>query len=381
MDKFIIKEKRAKPAEEEEESSEIEESCTPETSANLRRKFRKEWLQQFSWLKKIDGEAFCVACEKRITNNLSHLTRHAKIKTHCANLEKKKNQLKLDEFVNEERATLAKQVRNAEFTIVVFCIMHNLPFRLVDYLPGLLYDCCTDSQIAKALKCHRTKATSLAEILGDKSKNKIVNVLQKSKFSLIVDETTDLSCRKALVLVVRYFDQLSRKVKDHFLQLIELDQSDSESIYRAIKLFFESHNIPLSNLMGLATDGASTMAGCLNGLKTKLKADVNLFYIKCTCHFLHLCSSYACKKLPHQIEELCRNVYKFFAYSPKRIKDFKEFQDFCEVKPHKILGISLTRWLALEAVISRIIEQWEALQLYFLSCCLEVNGIKSQHMD
>ncbi|XP_036317474.1 uncharacterized protein LOC118732445 [Rhagoletis pomonella] len=242
--RFIIKAKRAKPAEEEEESSEIEESCTPETSANLRRKFRQEWLQQFSWLKKIDGEAFCVACEKRITNNLSHLTRHAKIKTHCANLEKKKNQLKLDEFVNEERATLAKQVRNAEFTIVVFCIMYNLPFRLVDYLPGLLYDCCTDSQIAKALKCHRTKATSLAEILGDKSKNKIVNVLQKSKFSLIVDETTDLSCRKALVLVVRYFDQLSRKVKDHFLQLIELDQSDSESIYRAIKLFFESHNIP-----------------------------------------------------------------------------------------------------------------------------------------
>lgn len=79
---------------------------------------------------------------------------------------------------------------------------------------------------------------------------------------------------------------------------------------------------------------------------------------------LHLYSSYGCKKLPIEIEKFCHNVYKLFSYSPKRINELKKFQEYFNVKPHKILGISLTRWLALESIILRIIEQWDALQLY-----------------
>ncbi|XP_060665423.1 uncharacterized protein LOC132797688 [Drosophila nasuta] len=118
------------------------------------------------------------------------------------------------------------------------------------------------------------------------------------------------------------------------------------------------------------------MAGSLSGLKTKMSKNTNLFYMKCTCHSLHLCASYSCKKLPSDVEKLCRNIYSYFAWSSKRVLELKEFQDFCDIKPHKILGLAMTRWLSLEKVICRIVEQWDALQLYFLSQCSEVNNIK-----
>ncbi|XP_037958922.1 zinc finger MYM-type protein 6-like [Teleopsis dalmanni] len=262
----------------------------------------------------------------------------------------------------------------------MFCVMHNLPFLLMDFLPNLLRVCCPDSEIAKAIKCSRTKATQITEQLASMSNAHIVKQLKTSKFSLIVDETTDVSCRKALVLVVRYFENLAGLVRDRFLCLIELEKCDAESIYQNIKSFFLTNNIPIQNLIGLATDGANTMAGHLTGLKTKLTKDTNLFYLKCTYHSLHLCTAYACKKLPGEVESLCRNIYSYFSWSPKRVQEFKEFQEYCNIKPHKILGLALTRWLSLQHVVLRIIEQWDALQLYFLSQCIEVNDIKPKDL-
>lgn len=340
------------------------------------RKFRSEWKQQFPWLLEKAGQCYCSVCERTLVNHLSHLKNHATKSAHVQRLEQKKNQVQLDQFFTEEQRSLDKQVMQAELTLVMFCICHNLPFLLMDFLPFLLRECCPDSRIAKLIKCGRTKATQLADTLGGKARENITSTMQSSKFSLIVDETTDVSDRKCLVLVVRYFDRISKSIKDRFLSLLELVQADAKSIYETIKAFFDKNNIPIENLIGLATDGASTMAGELNGLKTKLKRDTDFFYIKCTCHSLHLCSSYACKKLPLDVENLCRKVYNFFAHSSKRIHELKEFQEYCNSEPHKMLGLSVTRWLALEAVVSRIIEQWKPLQLYFLSCALEVNGGK-----
>ncbi|KAL7725542.1 hypothetical protein ACLKA6_013897 [Drosophila palustris] len=71
--------------------------------------------------------------------------------------------------------------------------------------------CCPDSKIAKDIKCGRTKATQLTKELGSKSSQSIVNDLKSTKFSLIVEQTTDVSNRKALVLVARYFHALTSK--------------------------------------------------------------------------------------------------------------------------------------------------------------------------
>lgn len=62
---------------------------------------------------------------------------------------------------------------------------------------------------------------------------------------------------------------------------------------------------------------------------------------------------------------ICKNVCCYFARSSKRQNDLKIIQDIVHAPKHKILKSSETRWLSRSEVIARILEQWEALQLFF----------------
>jgi len=138
-------------------------------------------------------------------------------------------------------------------------------------------------------------------------------------------------------------------------------------MYQAITNFFNSHNISYkTNLIGLAADGANAMMGRNHSLQRLLKNDINeLFVMKCVCHSLALCAEYGCRKLPDEVEMLIRNIYNYFNHSYKRQYEFKEFQHFFEVKPHKLLQLSCTRWLSLLMVVKRVLEQYVPLKSYF----------------
>ena len=135
----------------------------------------------------------------------------------------------MDAFT-KDKTTHSRNVQNAEYSLVMLLVMHNLPFLLMDFLSNLLRECCPDSKIAKDIKCGRTKARQLTKELGRRSLQSIVSDLQKTNFSLIVDDTTDVSNRKALVLVACYFHALKGMLKDTILTLIELEKCASESI-------------------------------------------------------------------------------------------------------------------------------------------------------
>lgn len=69
---------------------------------------------------------------------------------------------------------------------------------------------------------------------------------------------------------------------------------------------------------------------------------------------------------PVHLEDLARDIHNYFNNSPKRKLEYIEFQTFCNVKIHKLLHPSQTRWLSLESVVKRILQQYEALKLYFI---------------
>ena len=85
----------------------------------------------------------------------------------------------------------------------------------------------------------------------------------------------------------------------------------------------------------------------------------------CISHSFNTCASYACSKLPERVENFAQDVYNYFKMSVGRRADLKEFQHFVKVDPHNILCLSSTRWLSLELVSIRLIEQFSALCLYF----------------
>jgi len=78
----------------------------------------------------------------------------------------------------------------------------------------------------------------------------ICNILKTTKFSLIIDETTDIFVTKSLVVVVRYFDTTRLIIKDRFLTLLEAKFCTAEDLYNSITFFFEANGIPFENMIG-----------------------------------------------------------------------------------------------------------------------------------
>lgn len=334
--------------------------------------FRFEWTKLFTWIGEKEDRPYCKLCDIYLTNNKPHLIRHENSTRHKKNESALKKQPRL-EMKKSEFNSLLQQVKIAEIRILLFILQQNLPFVLISPLVELIKCVAVDSEIAKHLKIGKTKATETTKtILLEEANIDLRETLSKQKFSLIIDESTDVSTTKSLVLLARYFDFTFNKVRDRFLAMIELRNSDAESIFKCIQKCFIELKIPLQNCIGLASDNASVMTGKKSGVKALfLKENPFLFTIGCMCHSLHLCSSAAARMIPTSVEILARNIYLYFSHSPKRQAEYKEFQESFNVKTHKILKTSSTRWLSLENVVSRILEQWTPLQHFFLHSSFE----------
>lgn len=233
-----------------------------------------------------------------------------------------------------------------------------------------------DSRIAAEMAMKRTKCTNVVHTLGKYATEQLANKLQRSKYSIIIDETTDCSVNKSCAIMVKYLDPVDNVIKTEMLDIIDVFQSGQgstgENLYNLIINCLTTHNIPVNNMIGFASDAASYIMGKNNSVTSRLRDAVpGISIFKCVAHSIHLCASEAAKTLPRSCEDLLRNVYSFFSHSAKRTSELKEFQVFCNIKPHKLLHACATRWLSLHEAVQRILEQWRPLKLYFQSISLE----------
>lgn len=158
----------------------------------------------------------------------------------------------------------------------MFLHEHNLPFLLMDHLSKLIVSVCPDSKIAKGIKCCRTKVTSLTkDCIAEEQISEISEKLRLNVFSIIIDETTDISTEKSLAIVARFYD--SGECKDKFLGLIKVKSCGANDIFNAICNYFRNNNIPITNMIGLAADNASVMMGNISGVQARFKTIIHTY--------------------------------------------------------------------------------------------------------
>lgn len=346
-----------------------------------KQRFRVAWLElpHFkSWLKASQGgsKPTCSVCSTTVPCSKSGIERHSKSAGHATKIKTMKSQRSVSDcFVSKQQSTSYKML--TEGRICSFIAENNLPFSLSKPLLDLTKAICPSSpmetEMLQQLKLGATKCTNIIrQGLGYNFSKSLVETLKTTMFSIIPDETTDVSCEKQLALCVVYFDYEKLEVVTSFFDMVVVEKSDAESLYAAIKKCFEDKNIPLKNIVGFASDTCNVMFGEKHSVASRMKAEFpHISFIKCSCHMIHLCMSHACLKLSTRLEDLCRNIFSHFSRSSLRQHELKEFQMFLNLSPHKMLAFGQTRWLSLEACVSRILEQWDALILYFTSVISE----------
>jgi len=98
---------------------------------------------------------------------------------------------------------------------------------------------------------HRTKCTALVKkLLGPHFKAELCQDLQEAPFSLLVDESTDVSTIKNLGVSIKYYSASEKKIISTFLGLLEIADSDAIHLDGAVRqvipkssLIFGRHNM------------------------------------------------------------------------------------------------------------------------------------------
>ncbi|KAK3918984.1 Zinc finger protein 862 [Frankliniella fusca] len=371
-------------------------------------KYRSEWKTNTKafgddvscWLdsdKTTQFKAKCKWCDTSVAANVTTIISHSKSGRHEKEREKRKSNSRLDLYVSaaaEPSLSQRKKIQSAEIKLSACLAAHNVPFQFIDHLVPTLQSAFPDCNILKGIQMKRLKTTRIVtNVIGAVHKEDLCETLLKVKFSVLTDESTHFNVKTAAT-AVRYFDKNEGehgKIVVRFLDLSDVfpkgdydaanEGASGKRLYELLVACFEKAGIPLDNLMGLGCDGASVNIGDHNSVISRLRVSCpGIILMRCVCHSLHLAARDACKCLPKSCEDMARGIHSFLQHSSKRVAQFAEFQDFLEVAQHKMLLLSLTRWLSMRDNVVRILEQWEALRLYVTQHRFEDNTHAAENL-
>lgn len=362
-------------------------------------KFRKVWCTYPNlrdWLVPVSTQptkAKCKLCNLIIRAELHILVRHGRSEHHILNRQSSASRsTSIENFIQLQPMSVDERVLEAEIRLVGHLICHNNSLRNINHLAAVTKNIFHQDPISEKIQVKRTKATGIAvNVIGEMHKRDLVQKLKTSQFSIITDESTDISNIKNSCVVVRFYDKDLGKVESKFYELIKIFDKDmnieegatGKNLYEGIIGSLEKREIPLSNVIGFAADGCSVMMGENNSVSSRMRKNLpGITVVKCVCHSSHLVSSEACKALPKECENLARDIYSFFKNSSKRICDFEKFQEFVnpENDPLKVLHPSQTRWLSLFSVVERILQLWDSLTLYFRDRVVHLRSVNADHI-
>ncbi|XP_042420176.1 zinc finger MYM-type protein 1-like [Zingiber officinale] len=116
----------------------------------------------------------------------------------------------------------------------------------------------------------------------------IIEDIGNNVFSLMVDESRDISVKEQMRVVLRYVNKRGQVI-ERFLAIVHVSDTSSRFLKDAIDALFEKHGLSLSRLRGQGYDGVSNMRGEFNGLKSLiLQENPYASYIHCFSHQLQL---------------------------------------------------------------------------------------------
>ena len=201
--------------------------------------------------------------------------------------------------------------------------------------------------------------TVLATVIEDDQ----ISALKASKFySLLTDESTDIAVLKQLVLVARY--RVNGEVKTSFISMQDICDGTANTITQAILSYLTKKSLDIEKLRGFASDGASIMVGCRNGVATQLKrCSPSLISIHCVNHRLALAASHAADHIPYlqRFKTHLHNLFSFYQNSPVRLAGLHAIQGILNDPKIKLREAKDVRWLSHDAAITAILRTLPSL--------------------
>lgn len=220
----------------------------------------------------------------------------------------------------------------------------------------------------------------LIEICGELIQRDIVKDVNDAKaFSVLVDETADITSHEQVSICVRYTKQSDRPnffvCKEDFLCFVKADDTTGEGLANLIISTLNDLGVDMKNLIGQGYDGASAMKGSFKGVQAIVKKSFpQALYVHCSSHSLNLALCHSCSvPCARNCIGIVKAVTNFLKSSPKRTAVLQScIKSNCpSTKWHTLTTMCETRWvenhnslLKFKEILKAIIETLEILSEY-----------------
>ena len=199
----------------------------------------------------------------------------------------------------------------------------------------------------------------IISILAGIVRHKICTSVQEAGFySILADETKDMSKQEQLSIVIRYVHCTS--VVERFLTFVIASDLTAEHLSKYILDTLALHNLDVSMIVSQGYDGASVMSGCCSGVQQRIREIApQAIYIHCHAHCLNLVLVDCVNNNSHAFEFFClvQSLYVFMSTAKAHVV-YLEMQN--RLHPGKqtrqLQRLSDTRWacryLSLDVIAS-----------------------------
>jgi len=103
----------------------------------------------------------------------------------------------------------------------------------------------------------------------------------------------------------------------------------------------------------------------------------NVFLAGCTLHIVHNAAKKASNTALPPVEDVLIDIFYYFKKSVNRQTRFKGAQDLCDTDQKIMLKHGCTRWLSVGRCVARLLENWDALKVFFLEEKEELDAKKA----
>jgi len=353
-----------------------------------KRNYREDFIM-FGFVS-VDSKPMCLECGAILTNDSMKkvkLEQHQKSKhpssvgkdiDYFENL-KKRQPVKLSDFVKKMNTAKAKTLKPSYLVSEIIAKV-GAPQVYGEKLVKPAMIACANEVLGKdaastlsTIPLSNDTITRRQDEMSNFVEEKIVEILQKTKFSIQVDEST-IHNQAILLCYVRFIHE--DDIREEMLFIKSLPETTTgEDIFNEIMQYFNNKNIPLTNLITIASDGAAAMTGKVKGFVSRMKfVAPHIFHIHCFIHRQHLVA----KNIGGDMQEALNAAIHAINFVKSNSVNDRFFVQFCENENFKTLLLHTdVRWLSKGLSLERLVNLWEPL-INFLMFKSKLTHYKSQ---
>ena len=215
------------------------------------------------------------------------------------------------------------------------------------------------------------------EIARDMSSSLQKKVKQESSlFSLVVDESTDITDSAQLLIFIRSLSSDFKLTEDLLSMETLSSRTCGEGIFNSVKDACIREKLNLKNLRGICTDGAPAMTGSVRGFVSRFSKYVStefnnqLTNLHCIIHQEALCV----KSMALNSTLKCVNgVILFIRSRALNHRQFRELLELSDNSCEDVLYHTAVRWLSQSETSRRVLQlRKEIIEFYSLALLVDI---------